>query len=105
MKYLVLVLAFALVGCSAFNPTAPTKQVVIISFTSDTPSVASSAFVTLRWDVQGAAGLTCRVDPFVGNVPAVGFTQVQIFTTITYSLSCSIDGLNPVVRLLTITVR
>ena len=104
MRGLAIILALALAACSALNPTAPTKQAVIIAFTADSYSLALGASTTLRWDVQGTSTLTCRIDPFLGNVPAVGFTLVQPFTTTLYSLTCSIDGLSPVVRLITVKV-
>lgn len=103
-KIILIILLLPIISCTDW-PNAPTKSAVINSFTSDASTITLGTSTTLRWDAQGSKGLSCRIDPLLGNVPTVGFNTINPIITTVYTLSCSIEGQGPAVRTLTVIVK
>jgi len=92
---MLIVLLLLTVGCDVGinTPTTPSNSpvnAVINLFTAEPgTTVLSGQTVTLRWAVSGPTGLTCRIDPSVGDVPTSGFTQLTLVNSATFTLTCS----------------
>jgi len=93
----------AMAGCdlrfnNTNNPNTPTVVVLptptpiaaplITTFTSDSIQILANRVTALRWDVIGQQ-TSCRIDPFVGNVPLTGFVNVFVTVTVTYRIACT----------------
>lgn len=95
---LVAVLSIGVAGCgdefrlfeSPTTPTVATAAPVISLFAPDSITVRVGQVVTLRWEVEGSADTTVRIDPTPGNVPLVGSAVVaapSITGTLSYTLT------------------
>jgi hypothetical protein len=98
---LALAAVVAMASCDLrLNPNSQAPTVVVVptptplalplitTFTSDSIQIKANSVTAVRWDVLGAQ-TTCRIDPFIGNVPLTGFVNVFVTTSVTYRLSCS----------------
>lgn len=112
LSLLALAILIALGGCSrplnfSTGPTPGAPAPVVQWFTADAtrlgPPNGATLDTYLRWDVLGA-GVACRIDPNVGNVPTSGFLQVRPVTSRDYMLSCTNAG-GSVVRVVSIIVN
>lgn len=81
---LIVLLASSVVGC---EPTAISTPPVIVDFSTARSEITIGEWVTLSWNVTGAASVS--IDQGIGNVSAVGAETVSPTTTTAYTLTAS----------------